>query len=84
MAIVTVLGFWLVSRQSVRLWPYLPFAASATFVAVSLSRMTMDSGQDAVIPFVPVLLMYFQPFIALSGGVVSFVAVGTRGAGFID
>jgi hypothetical protein len=46
--------------------------------------MTMDSGQGAVIPFVPVLLMYSQPFIALAGGVVSFVAVGTRGAGFVD
>jgi hypothetical protein len=46
--------------------------------------MTMGSGQDAVIPFVPVLLMYSQPFIALAGGAVCFVAVGTRGVGFTD
>lgn len=84
MGLCGVLAYWNVSRHPVRLWPYLPFAASATFVAVSLSTLATDSSQDAAIPLYPILFMFGQPFIALAGGVLSFVAVGRRGAGLTD
>ncbi len=70
---LAALVYGLVASEPVRWWPLAPYALSAAaflYFLVSVLNITDGDGLE----FFPVLVIgLFQPFLALAGGVISFV-----------
>ncbi len=87
---LAVVVYRFASSHPVRLWPFLPYFAASAYFGASLIEMatgvelgTGTSG-DAAIPVLTVLCLAAQPFLALAGGVLSFIAVGRRAGGLVE
>jgi hypothetical protein len=89
-----VVGYGLVAAHPVRLWPFLPFALAAfsylialTIVASTDDRAGLLEGTTHWYPaaqFTALLCQPVQPFLALTGGRLAFVAVGRRFGGLVE
>jgi hypothetical protein len=86
--LVGVLGYRFAASDAVRLWPYVPSALAEISYLIALTMVATAADNDGVLngttnwysdaQFTALLCQVLQPVLALTGGVLAFVAVGHR------
>lgn len=82
--LLPVIVYGWVSLDRVHLWPYVPLALAAIGFARSMIDLAVAAAREpdgAFIPLIPVTVGFIQPWLALGGGSISFIAVGRRSGG---
>ena len=84
LGLLMVLVYGWFTRDRVQLWPYVPFALAGIAFAWSMIDLAVAAAREpdgAFIPLIPVTVGFIQPWLALGGGLISFIAVGHRSGG---
>lgn len=75
------LSYRLLAPQSVRLWPFVPLAVVAVYFFVGCLVIDAVPDSNMGVAMSLALCLAVLPFVAFLGGVVGYIAVGSRRAG---